>query len=43
MKVLGTPSPTDINDFNISNSEFKFPQVKGHPWSKVFLKYKPDH
>ncbi|CAD8063936.1 unnamed protein product [Paramecium sonneborni] len=42
MKVLGTPTAADIAEFNISNTDFKFPQVKGHPWSKVFLKYKPD-
>ena len=36
MKVLGTPTTQEILSFNVpSNSEFKFPQVKAHPWSKV--------
>lgn len=36
MKVLGTPTQEDILEFNVANNkDFRFPQVKGHPWSKV--------
>jgi glycogen synthase kinase 3 beta len=36
IKVLGTPSLEEIQQMNQNYSEYKFPQVKPHPWSKVF-------
>lgn len=27
---------------NPDHNDFKFPQIKAHPWNKVFLKFKPD-
>jgi glycogen synthase kinase 3 beta len=38
IKVLGTPTREQIRDMNPSYTEFKFPQIKSHPWSKVFHK-----
>ncbi|XP_014668231.1 PREDICTED: glycogen synthase kinase-3 beta-like isoform X2 [Priapulus caudatus] len=36
IKVLGTPSREQIQEMNPHYKEFKFPQIKAHPWSKVF-------
>ena len=36
IKVLGTPSLEEIQQMNQNYSEYKFPQVKPHPWTKVF-------
>merc|ERR1711920_917428 len=36
IKVLGTPSRDDLSSMNPNYLEFKFPQIKSHPWSKVF-------
>lgn len=36
IKVLGTPSREQIREMNPNYTEFKFPQVKSHPWQKVF-------
>ncbi|KAM7537514.1 hypothetical protein Aperf_G00000074007 [Anoplocephala perfoliata] len=36
IKVLGTPSHEQIRDMNPDYREFKFPQIKAHPWPKVF-------
>ena len=41
MQVLGTPSREDIHAMNPNYTEFKFPQIKAHPWSKVFSKRLP--
>ena len=35
IKVLGTPTREQIRDMNPSYTEFKFPQIKAHPWHKV--------
>lgn len=35
IKVLGTPRREDIRAMNCSYTEFKFPQIRSHPWSKV--------
>lgn len=35
IKVLGTPSREQIKEMNPHYTEFKFPQIKPHPWSKV--------
>lgn len=36
IKVLGTPTRTQIEAMNPNYTEFKFPQIKAHPWAKVF-------
>lgn len=36
IKILGTPTREEINDMNPNYSDFKFPQIKSHPWQKVF-------
>ena len=35
IKVLGTPTKEQIRKMNSNYTEFKFPQIKAHPWSKV--------
>ena len=39
IKVLGTPTREQIREMNPNYSEFKFPQIKAHPWTKVGLWY----
>lgn len=41
MQVLGTPTREEIHAMNPNYTEFKFPQIKAHPWSKVFSKRMP--
>jgi len=41
IKVLGTPTREEIFAMNPHYTEFKFPQIKAHPWSKVFHKHMP--
>jgi len=36
IKVVGTPTKEEIISMNHNYTEFKFPQVKPHPWSKIF-------
>lgn len=36
IKVLGTPSIHDLNAMNPVYGEFKFPQIKSYPWTKIF-------
>ncbi|CAK8683842.1 unnamed protein product [Clavelina lepadiformis] len=36
IKVLGTPTRDQIKEMNPNYTEFKFPQIKAHPWAKVF-------
>ena len=36
IKVLGTPTKEQIREMNRNYTEFKFPQIKAHPWTKVF-------
>ncbi|KAH0628686.1 hypothetical protein JD844_010108, partial [Phrynosoma platyrhinos] len=36
-KVLGTPTREQIREMNPNYTEFKFPQIKAHPWTKVSL------
>ncbi len=38
IKVLGTPSKEQIMHMNPGYTEFTFPQLKPHSWSKVFSK-----
>lgn len=35
IKVLGTPTRDQIREMNPNYTEFKFPQIKAHPWQKV--------
>uniref|UniRef100_A0A182MPG7 Protein kinase domain-containing protein n=1 Tax=Anopheles culicifacies TaxID=139723 RepID=A0A182MPG7_9DIPT len=35
IKVLGTPTREQIKEMNPNYTEFKFPQIKSHPWQKV--------
>lgn len=35
-QVLGTPTLDEIQSMNQNYTEYKFPQVKPHPWAKVF-------
>ncbi|XP_055703578.1 glycogen synthase kinase-3 beta-like isoform X2 [Phlebotomus papatasi] len=34
IKVLGTPTREQIREMNPNYTEFKFPQIKSHPWQK---------
>lgn len=36
-QVLGTPTREQIREMNPNYTEFKFPQIKAHPWTKVSL------
>lgn len=35
IKILGTPTREEIKCMNPNYTEFKFPQIKAHPWHKV--------
>ncbi|XP_020977371.1 shaggy-related protein kinase theta-like isoform X3 [Arachis ipaensis] len=41
IKILGTPTKEEIKCMNPNYNEFKFPQIKAHPWHKVFPKAMP--
>ncbi|KAK9757988.1 hypothetical protein RND81_01G198900 [Saponaria officinalis] len=41
IKILGTPTREEIRCMNPNYTEFKFPQIKAHPWHKVFHKRMP--
>ncbi|KAL3820264.1 hypothetical protein ACJIZ3_006169 [Penstemon smallii] len=41
IKVLGTPTREEIRCMNPNYNDFRFPQVKAHPWHKVFQKRMP--
>lgn len=34
-QILGTPTREEIKCMNPNYTEFKFPQIKAHPWHKV--------
>ncbi|XP_046384135.1 glycogen synthase kinase-3 beta isoform X4 [Ischnura elegans] len=36
IKVLGTPTREQIREMNPNYTEFKFPQIKSHPWQQIF-------
>jgi hypothetical protein len=38
-QVLGTPTREEIKCMNPNYTEFKFPQIKAHPWHKVGILY----
>ncbi|KAI3800504.1 hypothetical protein L1987_28595 [Smallanthus sonchifolius] len=41
IKILGTPTREEIKCMNPHYTEFKFPQIKAHPWHKIFKKHMP--
>ena len=41
IKILGTPSREQILDMNPNYTEFRFPEIRQHPWSKVFSSRAP--
>ncbi|KAL7089171.1 hypothetical protein ACP275_13G172100 [Erythranthe tilingii] len=41
IKVLGTPTREEIRCMNPNYTDFRFPQIKAHPWHKVFQKLMP--
>ena len=40
-QVLGTPTREEIRAMNPNYTEFKFPQIRAHPWTKVFRSRTP--
>ena len=36
IKVLGTPTKDQLKSMNPNYQEFKFPQIRAHPWSSIF-------
>ena len=36
IKVLGTPTKEELKHMNPNYQEFKFPQIRAHPWGNVF-------
>jgi serine/threonine protein kinase len=42
IKVLGTPTKEEIRSMNSNYMEFKFPQIKGCQWKKIFRNQTPD-
>eukprot|EP00759_Apiculatamorpha_spiralis_P005992 PhF_6_TR13537/c0_g1_i1/m.21637/K03083/GSK3B; glycogen synthase kinase 3 beta len=41
IKVLGTPTREEIEQMNKNYTEFKFPNIKPHPWSRLFRAHTP--
>ena len=41
IKILGTPTKEQIYAMNPNHTSFKFPQIKPHPWVKVFRNKAP--
>lgn len=41
IKVLGTPTREEIKCMNPNYTDYKFPQIKAHPWHKIFPKRTP--
>lgn len=35
VQILGTPTREEIKCMNPNYTEFRFPQIKAHPWHKV--------
>lgn len=36
IKVLGTPTKEEVEAMNPAYTEFKFPQIRGFPWQRIF-------
>lgn len=43
IKILGTPTREEIQAMNPNHTSFKFPQIKPHPWPKVFRNKVPQN
>ncbi|KAI4363869.1 hypothetical protein MLD38_020035 [Melastoma candidum] len=41
IKVLGTPTREEVRCMNPNYTNFRFPQIKAHPWHKIFHKRMP--
>nr|QZA85754.1 glycogen synthase kinase 3-like protein [Eucalyptus grandis] len=41
IKVLGTPTREEVRCMNPNYNDFRFPQIKAHPWHKIFHKRMP--
>jgi len=41
IKILGTPTKQEIKEMNPNHTSFKFPQIRPHPWNKVFRNKAP--
>jgi serine/threonine protein kinase len=41
IKVLGTPTKEDVEYMSKNYTDFKFPSIKPHPWSKIFKSHTP--
>lgn len=39
--MLGTPTKEEIHSMNPNYTQFKFPLIKAHPWTRVFNKRMP--
>lgn len=42
IKVLGTPTREEVRAMNSTYIEFKFPQIKGCQWRKIFMNKTPE-
>jgi glycogen synthase kinase 3 beta len=40
IKILGTPTEEQVREMNPNSEDFRFPNIKANPWTKVFLKVK---
>jgi glycogen synthase kinase 3 beta len=41
IKILGTPAPEEVAALNKNYTDFKFPQVRPLPWTRVFRSHTP--
>jgi len=41
IKILGTPTQAQVKAMNPNHTSFKFPEIKKHPWQKVFRSKAP--
>lgn len=41
IKILGTPSKDELKSMNPNYQEFKFPQIRAHPWGSIFKPSSP--
>ena len=41
IKILGTPAKSEVEAMNPNYTEFKFPQIRPYPWSKIFRNRAP--
>lgn len=41
IKILGTPTKDELKSMNPNYQEFKFPQIRAHPWGSIFKPSSP--